>query len=318
MLGRAPGRPDSRPAALDGSALRARPSVLGSRVEVDSGTVSEWVEIAVRVDGDRADDVAAEVAPNGAQLRDGEVVFWVAPDERDSALAATRAAVGAFGLTPSDVTARPAAPESEWRDAWKRYFKVHRVTRRLVIVPSWETYAPAGDDIVLHLDPGQAFGTGTHASTQLCLDALEQLEPVDRFLDLGTGSGILSIAAAKLWPSASGIATDIDPLAVQASSENCVRNEVADRVECSDRALSSIDEQFPLILANIQAPVHLALRDEMIPRVAPNGALVLSGLLSEQVDEVARCFADAGMVLDRITRSERDPEWSAAHLRGRA
>ncbi len=278
--------------------------------------MSEWVEIAVRVDGDRAEDVAANIAPNGAQLRDGEVVFWVAPDQREAALAAARAAVGAFGLTPADVTARAAAPESEWRDAWKRYFKVHRVTRRLVIVPSWETYDPHGDDLVLDLDPGQAFGTGTHASTQLCLDALEQLAPVDRFLDLGTGSGILSIAASKLWPRSSGIATDIDPLAVQASSENCERNGVADRVQCSDRALSSIDERFPLVLANIQAQVHLALRDEMIPRVAPNGSLILSGLLTEQVDDVARSFADAGMVLDRVTCSERDPEWSAAYLRG--
>lgn len=278
--------------------------------------MSEWVEISIRVAGDRAEDVAAEVAPNGAQLRDGEVVFWVALDQRAAALATARAAVGAFGLAPGDVTARAAVPESEWRDAWKRYFKVHRVTRRLVIVPSWESYAPAGDDIVLDLDPGQAFGTGTHASTQLCLDALEQLDPVDRFLDLGTGSGILSIAATKLWPSASGIATDIDPLAVKASRENCERNGVSARVECSDRALSSIDERFPLVLANIQAPVHLALRDEMIPRVAAGGALILSGLLTEQVDDVARSFADAGMVLDRVARSVRDPEWSAAHLRG--
>ncbi len=280
--------------------------------------MSDWVEIAVRVEGDRAEDVAAEIAPNGAELRDGEVVFWVALDEREGALAAARAAVGAFGLDPADVTARAAVPESEWRDAWKRYFKVHRATRRLVIVPSWETYEPTGDDVVLDLDPGLAFGTGTHASTQLCLDALEELAPVDRFLDLGTGSGILSIAAAKLWPSASGIATDIDPLAVHASRENCERNGVACRVECSDRSLSSIDERFPLVLANIQAPVHLALRDEMIPRVAPGGSLILSGLLAEQVDDVARCFVDAGMVLDRIARSERAPEWSAAHLRGAA
>ena len=280
--------------------------------------MADWVEIAIRVDGDRAEQVAAEVAPNGAQLRDGEVVFWVALDEREAALAAARAAVGAFGLDPADVTARAAVPESEWRDAWKRYFKVHRVTRRLVIVPSWETYEHAGDDVVLDLDPGQTFGTGTHASTQLCLDALEDLAPVDRFLDLGTGSGILSIAAAKLWPSASGVATDVDPLAVQASRENCERNGVAGRVECSDRALSSIDERFPLVLANIQAPVHLALRDEMIPRVTPGGALILSGLLTEQVDGVARSFANAGMVLHRVARSERDPEWSAAHLRGAA
>ncbi|RMH41900.1 MAG: 50S ribosomal protein L11 methyltransferase [Deltaproteobacteria bacterium] len=277
--------------------------------------MAEWVEIVVTVADDLAEDVAAAVAPNGAQLRDGEVVFWVEWDRQEAAVAAARAAVGAFGLAPSAVAARPAVPESEWRDAWKRYFRVERVTDRIVIVPSWERYEPSPGDVVLHLDPGMAFGTGSHASTQLCLAAVERIDPVDRFLDLGTGSGILAIAAAKLWPDATGVAVDIDPLAVDAARDNATRNGVGARVECALRPIDAIGERFPLILANIQAPVHLALRDPMVARLAPGGTLVLSGLLTEQVVEVADAFVAAGLRRVRVDRSERDPEWSSIELR---
>jgi ribosomal protein L11 methyltransferase len=280
--------------------------------------MADWVEIVVTVDDARAEDVAAAVAPNGAQLRVGEVVFWVDVADAESAVAAARAAIAPFHLAPSAVRAQPAVPEQEWRDAWKRYFRVERLTPRIVIVPSWETYQPVDGDVVLHLDPGQAFGTGAHASTQLCLTALDGAPPVDRFFDLGTGSGILSIAAAKLWPNATGLAIDVDPLAVDAATENCARNGVGDRVECSGRPLARVDEAFPLVLANIQAVVHLQHVAAIVERVAPGGALVLSGLLSGEVDGVAGIYVAAGMTLDRIVRSDRDPEWSAAHLRALA
>jgi len=283
--------------------------------------MTDWMEIVVTDAGDQASDVAAAVAPNGAQLRGAEVVRWVPAEDAEDALAEARGIVAAFGIGPASVRAQPAVPESEWREAWKRYFKVERLTRRIVVVPSWERYTPREGDVVLDLDPGQAFGTGAHASTQLCLEALDQLAapgtraPVQRWLDLGTGSGILSIAAAKLWPHASGLAVDIDPLAVDAARDNCARNGVGDRVVCTGAPIDAVDERFALVLANIQAVVHLALRDAIAATVAPGGLLVLSGLLTGEVAEVTASYADAGMITERTVQSTRDGQWSAAYLR---
>ncbi len=276
-----------------------------------------WMEIVVDVDDAQAEDVAAAVAPNGAQFRDGQVVFWVAIEDVEDAVARARTAAAPFGIEPAAVRSQPAVPEEEWRDAWKRYFKVTRITDRIVVVPSWETYAPQPRDIVIDLDPGQAFGTGTHASTQLCLHALDDVAAettVDRFFDLGTGSGILAIAAAKLWPTCTGLATDVDPLAVRCAGENAADNGVGDRITCSGIPLADVDETFPLMLANIRATVHLEHLADIVARVAPGGRLVLSGLLTAEVDQVAQAYVDAGLRLDRIVRSDLDPEWSAAWL----
>jgi ribosomal protein L11 methylase PrmA len=191
-----------------------------------------------------ADDVAALVAASipdaaaGVELRPGEVVFWV-PRERESAalLAARRAVTGLAEagqpLDPSAVGSRPAAPEAEWRDAWKRYFRTVRLTRQIVVVPSWDSHDPGPDDRVVHLDPGQAFGTGAHASTRLVLRFAQELadrgtRPA-RVLDLGTGSGILALAAAALWPAAHIVAVDNDPLAVATARENLAINAAAAR-----------------------------------------------------------------------------------------
>ena len=125
-------------------------------------------------------------------------------------------------------------PEAEWRDAWKRYFKISRLTRQIVVVPSWESYTPAADDVTIALDPGMAFGTGTHASTQLVLEELQALADGGlypaRVLDMGCGSGILAIAAAKLWPKTSVIAIDNDPIAITATADNAAGNGVGARI----------------------------------------------------------------------------------------
>jgi ribosomal protein L11 methylase PrmA len=219
-----------------------------------------WVEIVVPLCAGAAEDIGAlltdaladaiDEAAAGTLWRGDELVFWVPLSRGEAALRETRAAMAAlaergFAVAAADVRAEPAAPEAEWRDAWKRYFKVVRITRRIVIVPSWESYEPAGDDVVLDLDPGQAFGTGAHASTRLCLEELDALADtgmrVDRFLDIGTGSGILAIAAARLWPDASGTAIDSDPTAVAAARENLSRNQVIDRVACDTTPIADLD-----------------------------------------------------------------------------
>lgn len=291
----------------------------------------EWVELILNVgDGDLADEIAAllvdagGIAAQGAHVRGTEVVIWAPAPEAPAAAAALRAEVerlaeAGLGVDPAQVTTRPAPPESEWRDAWKKFFHVKRVTRSIVIVPSWETYAAQPGDVVLDLDPGRAFGTGAHASTRLCLVELEALRDeglaATTWLDIGTGSGILSVAAAKLWPSSTGVAMDNDPQAVDYAQENLAKNQVTDRVRTTTDAVDVIGGRHPLVLANIQADVLLMLRDALCARVAPGGHLVLAGLLTAQGDPVAAAYESQGLERVRLTQLDDDKDWIAVVLR---
>src|SRR5262249_26110199 len=232
--------------------------------------------------------------------------------------AAARLGESGLGVDPAAARVRPAVPEDEWRDAWKRYFHVVRVAPRIVIVPSWETYQPAVGDVVLDLDPGRAFGTGAHASTRLCLRELDDLEAagqaVERFLDVGTGSGILAIAAAKLWPRARGVAVDVDPVAVDAARENLERNGIRS-VAASDDDLGRVEGTFDVIVSNIQADVLEHLAPALVARLREGGALLLSGLLTHQVAPVAEIFEALGLRRDRIRALDEDADWSAVLLR---
>ena len=291
----------------------------------------EWVEIVIPATPSTAEDVAAliatevDAAQQGTQIASGEVVFWAPADQVELALEQTRRAVArlaGLGLVvdAQSILARPAVPEAEWRDAWKRHFHTARLTRQVVVVPSWETFTPAPGDHVIALDPGQAFGTGLHASTRLVLGEMQALcdqgGQVTRFLDLGTGSGILAIACARLWPDSSGVAIDIDPLAVAAATENAAANQVADRIACQQGDDSPATPAFDLLLANIQADVLFTLCDHLAARARPDATVILSGLLVGQVDAVAAHYTGHGQfTLEHTRRSEEDPEWSCARLR---
>jgi ribosomal protein L11 methyltransferase len=209
-----------------------------------------------------------------------------------------------------------AMPEAEWRDAWKRYFKVSHLTREFVVVPSWETYEARPGEVIIDLDPGMAFGTGTHASTRLVLEELQTLADAgvtpSRILDVGCGSGILSITAAKRWPQATLVAVDNDPIAVQATAENALANKVADRIDASVTPSGELVETFPLVLANIQAHVLRELKDALVARTG--GTLILSGLLTPQAAPLADEFVAAGLRLVGIRASKDDPQWSSAVL----
>jgi len=282
------------------------------------------VEVIVPVGAADVDDVAALIASEiaaasaGTEQRGDEVVFWVAADAVAAALAETRDAVarwqaGGVSVDPAQVRTAAAVPEAEWRDAWKRYFHVSRLTRQFVVVPSWEQFAPGPDDVVIDLDPGMAFGTGTHASTRLVLEELQVLADagatIDRALDVGCGSGILAIAFAKRWPAARCAAVDIDPLAVSATDDNARANGVAERIAAGTELPAG---EFPLVLANIQAHVLRELRAELLARVAPGGTLILSGLLTPQAPPLAQEFAPLRVV--RIRASTDDPQWSSVTL----
>jgi len=300
-----------------------------------------WVEIIVPVGAADVDDVAALIASEvsaaaaGTEQRGDEVVFWVAAADAPAALAEAQDAVtrwraGGLSVDPSRIRLAAAMPEAEWRDAWKKYFRVSRLTRQLVVVPSWERFIAAPEDVVIDLDPGMAFGTGTHASTQLVLEEIQAL--ADRapatgpasVLDVGCGSGILAIAAVKLWPGARCVALDNDPIAIAATQANAAINQVADRIDASTRALpgTAVDADaggpFPLVLANIQAHVLRELRAALIAHLAPGGTLILSGLLTPQAQPLADEFVAAGLQCAHVRASTGDPQWSCAVLvRGR-
>ena len=289
----------------------------------------DWIEVIVPVGVADVDDIAALIASEipdaaaGTEQRGDEVVFWVPAADAVGALAATRAAVarwqaGGAAVDPVRVRTAGAMPEAEWRDAWKRYFKVSRLTRQFVVVPSWETHTPTDGDVVIDLDPGMAFGTGTHASTRLVLEELQDFadrEPApSRVLDVGCGSGILAIAAAKRWPNASCVAVDNDPLAIDATRDNAAINGVVGRIATSSTPIDELGEQFPLVLANIQAHVLRELKVALIASVAPAGTLVVSGLLAPQAQPLADEFAAAGMRIVRVRTSTEDPQWSSVTL----
>ena len=210
----------------------------------------------------------------------------------------------------------PAALEhvvgDAWRDGWRAYFKPLRVGERFVVRPSWEAYEARPEDLVITLDPGQAFGTGTHETTQLLLAALgDHVQPGMKVLDVGTGSGILAIGACLLGAQ-HVTALDVDELAVAATRENAAANGVAERVSASDTPVEQITDQFPLVLANIEARVLVPLAPVLMQRVAAGGKLLLSGLLhgqAEQVAQIREAYADL-----RVLAEPRAGEWYAVVL----
>src|SRR5579875_1043167 len=182
--------------------------------------------------------------------------------------------------------------ETDWENAWKRYFFVRHVGKRIVIVPSWRQYQPKPGEIILDLDPGMAFGTGVHPTTRLCLHLVARsLAPGARVLDLGTGSGILAIAAAKLG-AAHVRAVELEPVAARVAAENVARNGVAAVVQ-GELARVAAAERFDLILANINLRVIRAVLPDLAARLAPGGRAVLSGVLREHEATLREVIADA-------------------------
>jgi ribosomal protein L11 methyltransferase len=292
-----------------------------------------WTELAIEVGPAAAEVVASAVAEltGGVELRDGGtllpagvgrilIVAQCAPEAAESVLAAvdeTCARARAAGLAVDPVTVRSRhAHEDEWRDIWKQYFRATRVGRRFFIRPTWDAGAPGPGDRIIDIDPGRAFGTGGHASTRLCMVLAEEIEerPVGRFLDLGCGSGILSIAAARLWPNARGVALDNDPEATACAFENLARNQVVS-VEARVGTLADLSPAgqapFDLVLANIQADVLGPLAPALAGRLAPAGTAILSGLLREQAPAIVAAYRGVGLTAE----AQRDEdEWTALRL----
>jgi ribosomal protein L11 methyltransferase len=190
--------------------------------------------------------------------------------------------------------------EEDWAQAWKAHFKPLKVTPRVVVRPPWEDYQAAPGEVVITIHPGMAFGTGRHPSTALCLRALEEIwgqlpeesEPW-QVLDVGTGTGILALAAARL--GAGVLAIDLDPEAVAAALENVRLNALEDRILVEETPLTSLRRQFVLILANITAPDLLSLAEALAGRLLAGGALILSGFLEEDLPGILSRYLGLGL-----------------------
>jgi ribosomal protein L11 methyltransferase len=198
----------------------------------------------------------------------------------------------------------------DWKEAYKAYFKPTRVGARLLIRPSWEPYQASGDEVMLTLDPGAAFGTGTHESTRLVLEALQaRLLPGMAVLDVGCGSGILAIACLLLGAERAR-AIDVDPEAVTVARENARINAVSERLHADAAPLQTLDERYPLVLANIESRVLVPLHDALCARVEPGGVLILSGLLAGEREALLAAYGDLEPLETRA-----QGEWIALVLR---
>lgn len=193
--------------------------------------------------------------------------------------------------------------ETDWRDAWKKHFGVQRIGHGVVIVPSWIEYKLRKGEVVVRIDPGMAFGTGQHPTTAMCLRALEKIGARDAMvLDLGCGSGILSIAAVLLG-ARHVLALDIDPQAIKATAQNAADNGVAGAIEARAGTIdekSVPDETFDLALANISGLTLERLAPALAGVLRPGGRLVASGFLEDVVDGLARAFEANGLRVESV------------------
>lgn len=278
-----------------------------------------WLEVSVITDGEGAEAIAEALRPfayndgvvleqlgdmndlDPEALEPAVTVKIYLPEDQDTPDARRRIeeVLYQYGrLYPLPPPTFRKLQEEDWANAWKAHYHPFRVGRRLWIQPSWEESSvsldPAveglrPDDVVITLDPGMAFGTGLHPTTQMCLQALEQIvAPGMRVLDVGTGSGILAIAAAKLG-AVELLGMDTDDLAVRAAVENAAKNGVTAVTTIRQGTLADVAEQgWDVVVVNILAPVIVTLfrEHELMDYVAAGGSLILSGIIDQQAEEV--------------------------------
>lgn len=206
---------------------------------------------------------------------------------------------GQYGRLEAELT---SIREEDWANNWKQYFKPLKVGEKLVIKPSWEEYSDDGQRTILEIDPASSFGTGQHHTTRLCLELLEKsLRKGDKLLDMGCGSGILSIGAMLLGAD-SAVAVDIEQNAAETALENAVKNNIpAEKYKTyfgnilTDKNLADeIDFKYDIITANIVADVLIAMKDYFVRYIREGGTLIVSGIIEERMDEVIFALESAG------------------------
>lgn len=284
--------------------------------------MSQWLEVSLQVDGEAAEAVAELLARYGYQ---GVAIEHggIPPDKLDEdelpppAFLIIRAylpiddhteenrqklenALGYMNMMlPMPRPTYQTVAEEDWAELWKAHYRPVRIGRRILIRPLWIEMEIADNDIEIALDPGMAFGTGTHPTTQLCLEALEDIiHPGVNVLDLGCGSGILAIGAAKLG-ARPVLGLDNDPIAVEVAIKNVAQNGVADLITVQEGSLENVvtsARRFDVIVVNILARIIIAMCDQHLGEtVRPGGYAIFSGIIEDQADDVEVALRKTGL-----------------------
>jgi ribosomal protein L11 methyltransferase len=270
----------------DAEAVEAVSEILGRVAEGTAVRPTRLIrdpadELSAREDPDAPYEITAHIPEDGAAA---------------AAVEATERALWhlqAFGLRPVGELRVRSVDETDWTEAWKAGYRPQRIGR-VVVLPSWLEEDIGPDEVVLRLDPGMAFGTGLHPTTRGCLTLLQAVGPMPpRVLDVGSGSGILALAAARLGADHVDC-LDTDPVAVRATLANAATNGLADRVSATVGSLGQPGEPYPLVLANLIASVLVELAPALAAHTAPGGSLLASGIIAGRAAEVAAALASAG------------------------
>ncbi|MDX2481078.1 MAG: 50S ribosomal protein L11 methyltransferase [Desulfuromusa sp.] len=284
---------------------------------------NEWIVIEVKVKGEFVDLISAVLVEHGScgtVVEERKLDTFVVPDsELDlsadyvlqtyfdtvsdpqqliSELTIASRKIPVFKNQEMSFKLGASIRMEDWAEDWKQNFSAFHIGHRLVVRPSWEDYIPRAGEVVIEIDPGMAFGTGTHGTTQLCLEVIAELldrpDPPMTMLDVGTGSGILALGAAALGCQ-KVVANDLDPVACTVARENIHKNNYDEQIEISDHPLEKLPGQFDLIVANILAEENIRLRQAFMEHLRSGGWLVLSGILKEKEPLVRAGFADLAL-----------------------
>ena len=304
----------------------------------DFGEVTEWLQIKVTVKTERLDELVALMSLIDSNLliedlsdidlktcygdlidekilnadkSHASVSYFVPKDANiadDMAFLRDRLASCGFEDAKTEII---GLCEEDWANSWKEFYKPFKIGR-IVIVPAWESYKAEDGEIIVTMDPGMAFGTGTHETTRLIIGLLQKyVKEGMSLLDVGTGSGILAICGAKLG-AAPCRAYDIDPMSVRVANENIRESGLCDKITCDQsdllKQVKNIAGGYDIICANIVADIIIRMTPDVSPFMSENTVLLASGIISERADDVVACFEENGFEI--VERAE-DNGWCA-------
>lgn len=284
---------------------------------------SSWLQLSVRTDPAAIDAVSnflIERGSPGVVIKKSEIQAYFVHSTEDALIRKDikRFLRGLGRLYTQEPRLRwRLLKDRDWNSSWHRFFKPQKVGDAFWVTPPWAASPTFRHRRVITIEPGMAFGTGTHATTRGCMEFIEKVAASFRgtgfnALDVGTGSGILAIALAKLGANRVW-AVDTDPVALKVAGENLRCNSVRDKIQLSGSQVSRIRKSFPVVVANLTAETILDLAAALEKRVAPQGFLVLSGILNQKTKQVINQFA----ANFRVTRRKREKEWVTLLLRRR-
>ena len=280
-----------------------------------------WVEVQIEVPVSWVEGVSnflIELGSPGVIQKDDSTILAYFPDPPSFSKRKKKIDHYLYDLSVSGETFNfrwRGIREEKWGESWKAHFKAIHATSRIVIRPPWKEYPAKKGEMVITIDPGMAFGTGTHPTTRMCLQALEELIPAfarpPSVLDFGTGSGILAIAAEKLGAERI-LALDIDPVAIQCARKNAALNRLRERTDFRINPAGGLRLRFGIVIANLLPQELQQAAPFLTRRVSPRGFLVVSGILKGQEKEMASNFTERGLAMES---SKEKKGWICLTLR---